>query len=57
MGCGSNYCEGSDKAWQAVGFLCQENALHLLDLKVKSFGCSGKSRVFGEAVADKLSAP
>lgn len=56
MGCGSNYCKGSDEAWQAVGFLCQENAVHLLDLKVKSLGCNRKTQVFSEAVADKLSA-
>lgn len=37
--------------------LCQENAVHLLDLKVKSFGCRRKTRARREAVADKLSAP
>lgn len=37
--------------------LCQENAVHLLDLKVKSFGCRRKTRARREAVADKLSTP
>lgn len=48
--------KGLMKPDKLLVFLCQENAVHLLDLKVKSLGCNRKTQVFSEAVADKLSA-
>lgn len=48
--------KGLMKPDKLLVFLCQENAVHLLDLKVKLFGCNRRTQICSEAVADKLSA-